>query len=939
MEHETDHLNGLQAEGLMIVEIPNDGSVQDRVELTIDALKSGPDAIYQATFLDNAEGNFQWRGHADFLLRVPVPSSLGAYSYEPIDTKLASRVKPAAVLQLCEYAFQLERLQGISPKLIHVVVGDGAKVSLRLSDFAAYYRVTKARFETACSDGVHAYPWRVAHCQICIWRDRCDQQRIADDHVTLVAGLGREQAEKIDEALGITTVAQLARSAADRVDGIGRTTFANLRDQARLQKEANRHTDRPPPYELLEHSGAGRGLAGLPTPSPGDLFFDIEGDPYVGTEGIEYLLGVGWVNDGAFEYKAFWGHTPEEERSSFEEFIDFVSGRLQRFPDLHIFHYASYEKSAISKLMSRYGTREIEVDALFRGDVLVDLLRVVKQSVRVGTPSYSLKKLEGLYMESRTEAITDAGSSIEEYERWLEEQDSRILVDLEAYNRVDCDSTRQLRDWLEGLREEFAARFGSLPGRPSESSGEASDAVQAEITENDALKVELRRASQMSSESGAAYLLADLLDWYRREDKPVWWEFYHRVFECDEQDLYDDTDSIAGLEYLGIVGKDKRSNIHRYKFDPAQEFKLKQGDEPIDPVSQRSFFESGTSSPKPGSIVALDADEGLLELKLGEASNAPIPRCLIPGGPLPTKSQREALRRIARSVIEHGIDGDGPYRALRDLLMNRRPRVAPPQAEGPLVRDGEIPSDAVVRLGSMLDSGCLSVQGPPGSGKTRSAARLAVSLIKAKRTVGITANSHSVITNLLDEIVAQAARAGVALDGVQKSDGERFCRHPSIRQVNRNSDVREGLTRGVNLVAGTAWLLSSEEFDQSLDFLIVDEAGQYSLANTLAVGTAARNVVLVGDPRQLAQPTKGIHPGGAGVSALDHVLAKATTLPVDLGIFLDLTHRLHPAICDFISEVFYDFLSALLTCQIRPPLRGSDRLKRQVDQGVAVASP
>jgi uncharacterized protein len=216
---------------------------------------------------------------------------------------------------------------------------------------------------------------------------------------------------------------------------------------------------------------------------------------------------------------------------------------------------------------------------------------------------------------------------------------------------------------------------------------------------------------------------------------------------------------------------------------------------------------------------------------------------------------------------------------------------------------------------------------------------LAVSLIKAKRTVGITANSHSVITNLLDEIVAQAARAGVALDGVQKSDGERFCRHPSIRQVNRNSDVREGLTRGVNLVAGTAWLLSSEEFDQSLDFLIVDEAGQYSLANTLAVGTAARNVVLVGDPRQLAQPTKGIHPGGAGVSALDHVLAKATTLPVDLGIFLDLTHRLHPAICDFISEVFYDFLSALLTCQIRPPLRGSDRLKRQVDQGVAVASP
>jgi uncharacterized protein len=279
----------------------------------------------------------------------------------------------------------------------------------------------------------------------------------------------------------------------------------------------------------------------------------------------------------------------------------------------------------------------------------------------------------------------------------------------------------------------------------------------------------------------------------------------------------------------------------------------------------------------------------------------------VPGGPINTERQREALRRVAAFVINNGLDGDGPYRAIRDLLLRRPPRTAPDRASGvPLISPGEDGADAVVRIGLGLDRGCLAVQGPPGSGKTRAAASLIVALVRIGKKVGITANSHAVITNLLGEVGRQADIDGVAFRASQKSDGGYTASHPSVVQRTTNEEMVGDLDGGVDIVAGTAWMFAREEFDQRLDYLIIDEAGQFSLANVMAVGTAAQNMVLLGDPLQLSQPSKGTHPDGAGASALAHVLGDAGTLPEDLGIFLEHTHRLHPEICSFISEVFYE---------------------------------
>lgn len=946
LQHEADYLQALRSEGRQVVSIEGPpvvsnlapaaagsqvaaGSGQEvaaRASATLEALAAGVDVVYQATFLDPSGPGPIWRGHADFLTRVERPSELGGFSYEPEDTKLARHVRPSAILQLCHYAEQLALVQGVSPEHLHVVLGGQERLSFRTGNFAAYYRMARERFVAALDSPVPTYPHPVEHCAICCWRTSCEARREADDQLCQVARMSRAQADKLGEGAGITTLAGLAAHDGSPVRGLSAATLERLGLQARLQLARREAPDRPPPYQLLAPEGPGRGLAALPEPSQGDLFFDIEGDPFVGDDGIEYLLGVGWMAGGEFVHRSFWGHDRTAEKASFEAFIDFVMERRRRHPDLHIYHYATYEHTALGKLMGRHATREEEVDSLLRGEVLVDLHQVVRQGLCIGTPSYSLKKLEALYMGPRTGEITDAASSIVEYERWLETGDVQILEEIARYNQVDCDSTRRLRDWLEARR----AELGSAVERPvmakvlpSEAGGDDGTEV-AQLVVRLTAGMEAPPGAESDPRQAAQCLLAQLLGWYRREDKPEWWRFFERVRNCGEVELLADTEAIAGLVYEGVERQEMRSLVHRYRFDPAQEHKLAPGQEVLDPASQRQQLLTGSSVAGPGRLAEVDGTGGHLLLKRGITSAAPHPGALIPGGPIDTRYQREALRRVARSVLTQGIDGNGPYRAVRDLLLRRPPRLrgmaaGPPGEDGrrvdgglhhagPALRHpGEDGPAAAVRLALALDGGCLAIQGPPGSGKTHSAAEVVVALVAGGQRVGIAACSHAVIAKLLDQVMAAARNQGVLVRALQKADGVQRCANADVVCTTSSSEVETAMAGNeVDVVAGTAWLFAREGMDQTLDTLVVDEAGQLSLANAVAVGTAARNLVLVGDPRQLAQPSHGTHPAGAGVSALDHLLAGAGTIPDDRGLFLDTTRRLHPDICEFVSEVVYD---------------------------------
>ena len=260
--------------------------------------------------------------------------------------------------------------------------------------------------------------------------------------------------------------------------------------------------------------------------------------------------------------------------------------------------------------------------------------------------------------------------------------------------------------------------------------------------------------------------------------------------------------------------------------------------------------------------------------------------------------------QFAQSVAENGVDSTGSYRAARDLLLKRSPRLHD-AVDGQLRAPDEDIIDAAVRLVRSLDHGVLPIQGPPGTGKTYAGARMIVQLAREGKRIGVTAVSHKVIRNLLEAVLAEAAKAGEPLEAIHKVSKRSEDETDGLIETTKNDEACAGLDAR-RVLGGTTWLWARDDMIESVDYLFVDEAGQMSLAHTLAAARSARNLVLIGDPQQLEQPQRGAHPEGAEVAALVHLLDGAETISADRGIFLDVTWRLHPEICAFTSELYYE---------------------------------
>ena len=930
-EHEARFLEELRADGVDAVEIePNEALPRpERLsrarDATLAAMRAGTDVIYQAVLFDGRR-----LGFADFLRRVEQPSDLGAWSYEVWDTKLARHAKASAVLQLCMYSDMVGALQGHPPAEMHLALGGVQREteSFRVADYAAYYRLVASDFEALLDDGpsfpVATKPEPVEHCGVCRWTVECRAQWRREDDLSLVANLTSRQRRAL-HTVGVTTRTGLAEPAEPlpvRLDGAGRDALARIHAQAEIQVRGERAgaviSERIAPARDREGTLVpNSGLLMLPKPSAGDLFFDIEGDPFFSSkevDGIDYLFGV--IEPGRPDaagqpgFHAFWAIergtvTTPAERRAFEAFIDLVIERLAADPNLHVYHYAPYEPTAVKRLAGRYGTREEEVDRLLRGGVFVDLYRAVRQGVRASVESYSIKRLEPLYEFERAVDLRDAGTSIVEFETWLElgqgEERSELLAQIEGYNRDDCLSTLYLRDWLEGQRAELAKELGDVlprPTVPEPEETEDSDAQKAVNELVDALSADLPEAlEEMRDDERGRWLLAQLLNWHRREAKSFWWRYFYLMNELTDEERREEADALGELTFERSwvdPAPRARSTIYRFRFPP-QEHKLEVGSSPHDPATSKAA----------GSVVHLDDEAGVLDLRLGTGRPAPTPTSLIPHDFIRPRPKPESLQRLARGVIEHGIDGPGRHRAARDLLMRRPPRVR--QALGQsLARVGEDAQDAARRLVTALDESYLAIQGPPGSGKSTVGAQMIVDLVAAGQRVGVTANSHKVIGELLEKASKVARERGVAVAIGQRSNADEPAFAGAVH-LTSNEDARDALADGsLNVVGGTGWLWSRDDMVESVDVLFIDEAGQMSLADALAASRCANGLVLLGDPQQLDQPLQGTHPPGAERSALAHLLDGERVMPDHLGLFLDGSWRLHPSISAFTSEVFYE---------------------------------
>ncbi len=860
-EHEAVYLAGLLAEGREVVTIANDWDLGAAARATEEAMLAGVEVIYQACFVEG-----DWRGFADFVERQQDGG------YEVVDTKLGRHSKPTYVLQLCFYSEQVGRIQGSMPERMHVVLGTRERESLRVADFLAYYHRVRGRFVRAVAEGLSVYPLPVSFCGRCDFQARCEARWIEDDHLSLVARMRHDQVRRL-EARGVVTVEAFAQAPDEtRPTAMAPRTYETLRDQAAMQVAArtNGHA-----WKVLLAEPA-RGFELLPEPSSGDLFFDIEGDPFWEPgRGLEYLWGI---VDTTGAFRPFWAHDRPQERRAVEGVIDLIRERRAADPEMHVHHYAAYEVSALKRLTCEYGTREEELDDLLRDKVFVDLYKVVSQGLRLSHARYGLKQVETFYFERHAD-LRAGDDSIVLYEQWLERHDPQILDEIAAYNDEDCVSTLQLRDWLLPKRPRPAPQPQEKePREPREGAAETEELRAALLA---GLPDDL---FEVDAADRPRWLLAQLLLYHRREEKPVWWAFFDKIGRTSEELQERDSDAIGGLEQTGLPVASADSMVWPFSF-PAQQHHLGPGSAVLDPA---------TGGPA-GRIEALDEEAGTLLLRRGPSlEDVPLPTALIPGGPYNTNVQQKALRRLARSALA----GDDTYPACKSVLV-REP------FPYPLPQDD---LEAAKALVAGLGGRHLVIQGPPGSGKTYTAARLIAHLIGLGRRVGVTSTSHKAIHNL----IAEVEKTGVSFRGLKKGDSYETA---SVTTSGNQTDFAD-LEDDVLLLAGTSWLFARTDMEGVVDTLFVDEAGQVSLADALALGTCARNVVLLGDPQQLGQVSQGIHPEGAAASVLEHLLGGEDTVPTDRGLFLSRTWRMHPDVCRFISETSYQGrLHAVAECE------------------------
>ncbi|WP_308465682.1 TM0106 family RecB-like putative nuclease [Rathayibacter soli] len=916
------------------------------------AFAAGANVVFQATFFDDGGTNvcasndaIAFIGFADFIVRQPD----GSYLVQ--DTKLARHARVTALLQLAAYAEQLERIGVQAAPTVQLLLGDGSVSEHRLSDITPVFHKRRTRLHRIIAERLAdpnnaAVAWGDSRYAVCGQCDACEAEIQRTRDVLLVAGMRVTQRALLATA-GIRTIDELAASAGS-IDGIADKTLAGLRAQAALQTQAQ--PDAPPPLDIYNPAA----LAALPHPDAGDIFFDFEGDPLytegeisasaVGAAaggstagaptrwGLDYLFGLVETDE---RFRAFWAHDFEQEKTALRGFLDFLGERRRQHPGMHVYHYAAYERTHLLSLAARHGIGEDEVDGLLRDNVLVDLYPLVRNSFRVGSRSYSIKKLEPLYMgaELREGDVTNAADSITEYAQAREldavgdtEAGQRMLDSIADYNRYDCVSTLRLRDWMLRHAAERGIRIGD--GRSIEPpddlepsplrDGLLALAARGEIT-GGAVGGHTAASGRRTADQTAAAFAAAAIDYHRREQKSFWWAHYARLIDPIEE--WEDTRDVFVVEQATLErdwfreGRQRRNRRHlRLRGRLAPGSSIQPGDQagPFLLYEYPGPFavpgaEPGARTAREVTVLEMGDDGSFLIEELQPQDVEPydaLPSALTPAKPPPAGAQKPAIDEWAQTILD--AQPGWPADPMTDILR----RVPPRTQSGTLAEAASLEDRiaAVTASALELDQSYLAVQGPPGTGKTYLGAHAIAALVRDHRwKIGVVAQSHRVVETLLTAVVAAGLPAELVGKVPQRGSGTSSHTFTTLPQNGQLLFAVDNATTGF-VVGGTAWDFSNPARVErhSLDLLVIDEAGQFSLASTIAASASANNLLLLGDPQQLPQVSQGTHPEPVDQSALGWVSAGHDVLPPNLGYFLAETRRMHPALTAPVSRLSYE---------------------------------
>jgi predicted RecB family nuclease len=885
LEHEGRVLADYRAAGRKVLEVAMEAHedfahYRERVG---DPLSGDWDVIYQMPLENDGV-----RGVADFLVRAEEPDERYC-DFEPVDAKLTrAGAKAGHVLQLCFYAEALETMTGRAPRRMHVVLGTGVVETYVVEEFMAYWRRIRHQvleiFATATLEGTR--PRRCAQCDVCAYQPRCQAEWRAGDALEFLAGARREDVDALEVA-GVRTVVELAGR--PRAEGAMRPErYERLQRQAVLQVRAREDAAGPPPFEAIAPGDDplyGHGLDELPAPDEGDLFLDFEGDPFWSpASDLLFMAGLYQFDEGEWAYRSRWAHDLDEQRAMVDGLVALFYERRERYPDSHVYHYNHTERSAIARLVEGAAAQD-RVAALTLAGYFVDLYPIVRNAFRVGAESYSLKELERLVGFTRATEIQKGAGAVIEYERWMAAPSRTHIDNIEAYNRDDVVATKALRDWV-------------VDQRPSDLAWRAARFERLAVNEDlDALRAGLAELAGERPDSPEA-LLGHLLSYWTREKAAVRVPL-REMLRGERDALFAAPTALAGLTHAATLAPEGRRRLATQRFT----YDEQEVDTEFDADEATVAFVDPDGALVEAALVAHDRDARTIDVRLPQRYEGPMPSALALYSYFEPRHKWDALQDVARRVLAHGSI-EGAPRAVVDIL-----RGAPPRLVGH--RGAVLFGDAVADILSWvedLDESYAPIQGPPGTGKTFRGGHVIVQLARDAKRVGVTGPSHSAIDNLLGEALKVARDGGVDVSAVRFVHWEKNKQSLGVvGGIEYARSAAAAIAGGAAVIGGTSWLFANPGFDDDpLDLLIVDEAGQVSLADVVAMSRAARSVLLLGDPLQLAHVAQAVHPGRSGESVLEYVLGGHATVPADRGVFLSTTRRMHPDVCDFVSAQMYE---------------------------------
>ena len=885
--HENNYLQLLKSKYTKVIDIKNlKISREEKFDKTISCMKEGYEII-RGGYLKKDK----WIGEFDFLeINKKLPSKFGDYSYEVLDTKNTSKPKTDHIIQIGMYTFLLESIQDVLPKIFTIVLKDMKKEVVQLNQVYEFFKVNKEKYEHFVLNKVNkSIPQKCEFCPVCPWLDTCEKIWKDKDDLNQVYGMNKNYSKKLKHQK-IKTASILSKQKIDKkLEGFRVEISKKLITQAKLQKDYEKSGK--PIFKIYEENlnKIKKGFNLVPKPSACDLFFDIESVPdYIVSGKLEYLFGFYYVENGKEKFKPMWAHTKNEEKNNVSKFFDFTEKHFKKYPGAKIYHYASYEITALEKLTSFHQINMIEYDHYLTMGKFVDLFKVIKQAMQVSENSYSIKNLEKFYNFKRSGDLQKGDVSQDYYAEWMETKKQILLDEIEEYNKQDCESTYQLRNWILEIKEKAKNTSWFLPSKE-----------EMELRDNEIKMLDYqKKISNTKIESKPIKeIITSIIGYYNRENKPEWREYFDRK-DLTDDDLVDDSTCIGDMRIFGSQTQEKKSLIYTYKYED-QEFKIKAGKEAT--LANNTDPEI---KDRAGTITSLDHEKKIVTIKRG-ISQGKLPDNISIGPPPPFKTDK--LEASTYKFIDSVVENKNKYKALISILSKENPKIKGINAGDKIIKTNDFANE-IPKIISSLDNSYMYIQGPPGTGKTTQAANTILELLKTKKKIGITANSHRVIHNLLDKL--EEISGDIPFKGLKmgrSTDEDTIYNNRHIKTSSNEKDFIYGLNSEDTLIyAGTKYHFSSSYYDSKLDYLFIDEAGQVSLADIIAIGTVAKNIVLIGDQLQLGQPTKGSHPGESGKSILDFLLEGKDTIPAHRGIFLNKTYRLNTKINEFISPNFYD---------------------------------